>query len=204
MVRVPPGRSGRLWLIRRRAAGEHAADLLDRKLRILRSEHGRLRQQANRAAAEWRAACRRADTWGLRAALTGGQRALRLAAAEPAVVEFGWEQLMGTRYPGTASIVDGATPAIGCPGGAALVEAAAAYRTALRAAASHAAADAALRVVTAEIDATRRRLRAITEQWLPRLDTALRERNRQLAEAELAETARLRWATRPARRDRIH
>lgn len=200
MVRVPPGRSGRLWLLRRLAAGQHAADLLDRKLRLLRTEQGRLQQQAGRAAVAWREACRHADTWGLRAAVTGGQRELRLAAAAPAKVEIAWDHLMGARFPGGASCAGGeASPAARSPGAAALVEAAAAYRTALQAAAAHAAAEAALRVVTAEVAATSRRLRAVTERWLPRLDTALRERNRQLAEAELAETARLRWATRPAR-----
>jgi V/A-type H+/Na+-transporting ATPase subunit D len=67
----------------------------------------------------------------------------------------------------------------------------------LRAAATHTTAQAALRVVATEITATRR-LRAVTERWIPKLETALRERNRQREETELAETARPRRASRPA------
>jgi V/A-type H+-transporting ATPase subunit D len=74
------------------------------------------------------------------------------------------------------------------------VEAAAAYRDALAAAAAHAAAAAAGRILAAEIAATRRRLHAVTDRWVPRLEDALRERVHRLAEDELAETVRLRWA----------
>jgi V/A-type H+/Na+-transporting ATPase subunit D len=196
MARIPPGRSGRLWLIRRLSTAAHAADLLDRKLRILRTEQERLARRADHTAAAWRDACQHADTWGLRAALTCGQRGLRLAAGAPAAVEIEWHHLMGARHPGEARCaIPDPTPT---PGGAALVEAATAYRDALRAAAAHAAAEAALRVVATEVAATRHRLRAVTERWIPKLETGLRERNRQLEETELAETARLRRATRPA------
>ena len=40
---VPPGRAGRLWLQRRLQVARRGADLLDRKLRLLADELGRLR-----------------------------------------------------------------------------------------------------------------------------------------------------------------
>ena len=59
---------------------------------------------------------------------------------------------------------------------------------------SHAAADAACRVVEVEIAATRRRLRVITDRWIPRLENALRDLMHELDETECAENFRLRWA----------
>ena len=41
--RVPPGRAGRLWLQHRLAVAQRGADLLDQKLRILRSEQAHRR-----------------------------------------------------------------------------------------------------------------------------------------------------------------
>jgi V/A-type H+-transporting ATPase subunit D len=202
LPRVPPGRAGRLWLIRRLATGRLAADLLDRKLRILITEQRRFAELAEHTDARWRAAWQAADLWGRRGAVLGGQRELRLAAAaEPARVAVGWADVMGVRYPvGASCQLPEPAPAARGPGAAALVEAAAAYRTAVPAAAAHAAATAAAERLAAEIDSTRRRLYAIADRWLPRLETALRERTARLAETELADTARLRWAV--AGRDR--
>lgn len=194
--RVPPGRAGRLWLLHRLRTGRLAADLLDRKLRILRTEQERFEGLAERTGAAWRDSWRRADRWGLRGAVLGGQRELRLAAAaRPAQVAVTWSHVMGIRYPveATCTVPESPPDARG-PGTAALVAATDAYRAAVEAAAAHAAADTARRVLAAEIATTRRRLHAITDRWLPRLETALAERTRQLEENELAETARLRWA----------
>jgi V/A-type H+-transporting ATPase subunit D len=71
-----------------------------------------------------------------------------------------------------------------------------AYRTALEAAARHAVVDAAVRRIDAEVLATRRRLRAVQNRWIPRLVEALREADAGLEELELAEGGRLRWAAR--------
>jgi V/A-type H+-transporting ATPase subunit D len=194
--RVPPGRAGRLWLQRRLRTGRLAADLLDRKLRILRTEQERYARLAEQTGAQWRDSCREADRWGLRGALVGGRRELRLGAAvPPAEVSVEWANVMGIRYPaGATCLVPDPVAGTRGPGTAALVEAGAAYRTALRAAAAHAAVEAAHRAIAAEVIQTRRRLRAITDRWLPELDAALRERVAQLEENERAETARLRWA----------
>lgn len=199
--RVPPGRAGRLWLIRRLRTGRLAADLLDRKLRLLRTEQERYRRLAEQTGVNWRECCDQADLWGLRGAVMGGRRELRLAAGtEPARVSIEWANVMGIRYPAGATC-QLPPPPLGTrsPGTAALVEARAAYRAALAAAAAHAAAQAAHRAITAEITQTRRRLRALTDRWIPDLEAALHDRTAQLEENELADTARLRWATRAGR-----
>lgn len=196
--RVPPGRAGKLWLDRRLRTGQAAADLLDRKLRILTERQRELTGLAERTSAQWRAAWQEADRWDRRGAATGGRRELRLAApAELARVTVDWVDQMGVRYPAAARCTPpGPAPDDRLPGTAALVAAAAAYRTALAAAAEAAAAAAAATAVATELDRTRRRLHAINDRWLPRLEAALRERSAALAEQELAETVRLRWATR--------
>jgi V/A-type H+-transporting ATPase subunit D len=194
--RVPPGRAGKLWLTRRLHTGRLAADLLDRKLRILVEQHRQLAADSERTRQMWHRAWPEADRWGRRGAVLGGRRELRLAApAGPARVAVDWTGVMGVRYPAGASYrPPDPAPGDRGPGTAALVTAAAAYRAAVQAAAAHAAAAAAEAAVTAEITATRRRLHAIADRWLPGLEAALRERTARLAEDELAETVRLRWA----------
>ncbi|MFC0530522.1 V-type ATP synthase subunit D [Phytohabitans kaempferiae] len=194
-LRAPPGRAGRLWLLHRLEAGRHAADLLDRKLRILLREQERLRRQAQDTDNAWQAAWRAADTWGLRTALLGGRRQLRLAASPPTEVNITWQTVMGLSYPAAATCRAAAAPADPAGSGtAATVEAAGAYREALEAAVTHAAAAAAYRVISAEVTATRRRRRALTQRWIPRLEEALRDLNQRLEEAERAEAIRMRWA----------
>ncbi|BCB75079.1 V-type ATP synthase subunit D [Phytohabitans flavus] len=102
-LRTPPGRAGRLWLLHRLEAARHAADLLDRKLRILYREQDRLRRRARETGTAWQAAWRAADTWGLRTALLGGRRQLRLAARPPTDVGITWQTIMGLSYPATAT-----------------------------------------------------------------------------------------------------
>jgi V/A-type H+-transporting ATPase subunit D len=193
---LPPGRAGRLWLLKRLRAGRLAADLLDRKLRVLRLEQERFRLIEERTRARWQTTWREADQWILRAAVLGGQRDARLSAPrESAAVAVTWASVMGVRYPveATCHLPENDAAARG-PGSTALVAATAAYRTAIQAAVAYAAADAACRVVDAEITATRRRLHAITDRHIPRLETALRDLTRELDESERAETFRMRWA----------
>jgi V/A-type H+-transporting ATPase subunit D len=194
-LRVPPGRAGRLWLQRRLSTARLAADLLDRKLRILRTEQARLAARSQDTEAAWDRAGRAADVWGLRAALLGGRRELRLAAVSAATVEITWSAVMGLRYPAAVTCQIPDQPAGGRePGTSAVIEAATAYRVALRAATDHAAARAALRAVDAEVAATRRRWRAVTQRWIPRLEGTLRELSQRLDEAERAEGVRRLWA----------
>jgi len=194
---VPPGRAGRLWLTRRLLVARRGADLLDRKLRILQAELGRFRDSEARAAAEWARCCADAERWLLRASMFGGERAVRLAAdGQPAMVTIPYTVTMGVRHP--------ASPVCVIPGsltwdGLTLTRARQAHAAALEAAARHAATAEALRVIEAEVLATRYRLRAIEDRWIPRLEQALAEVTFALEEQELADAARLRLAIRAAR-----
>ena len=70
-----------------------------------------------------------------------------------------------------------------------------AHGRALEVAVRHAAAAAALRAVEAETLATRYRLRAVSDRWIPCLEQALDEVTFALEEQELADSAWLRLAT---------
>ena len=195
---VPPGRAGRLWLTRRLAVARRGADLLDRKLQVLQGELDRRRGPAARAAAEWQRRQADADGWLLRAALFGGERAIRLAAADTfAEVTISGAATMGVRYPAEATCTT--PPPVGRDGPA-LAAAREAHCVALAAAVRHAAAAEALRVLEAETVATRYRLRAVRDRWIPRLEQALAEVTFALEELERADAARLRLAA--AARDR--
>jgi V/A-type H+-transporting ATPase subunit D len=103
---------------------------------------------------------------------------------------------MGVRHP------DGVTcrvPASASWDGPALAAAREAHGRALEAAVRHAAAAGALRAVEAEALATRYRLRAVKNRWIPRLEQALADVTLALEEQELADSARLRLATRSER-----
>ncbi|MEV0402614.1 V-type ATP synthase subunit D [Actinoallomurus sp. NPDC050550] len=189
LSRVPPGRAGRLWLRRRLATAERGHDLLQRKLRILLREYERIAGQAEYAKTEWTVACRRADTWLLRAALAGGRRSLSPAPG-PADVTISWRQAMGSRYPEQAACDLPARPdALPCS--AALIEARNACRTALQAAVRHAAAQEAERILASEITATRQRIRALERHWTPRLTAAIAAIDLALEESERFDRARL-------------
>ena len=187
---VPPGRAGRLWLTRRLQVARRGADLLDRKLRILQAELGRFREAEARTAAEWGRCCTDAERWLLRASMLGGERAVRLAAnGGPATVTIPYTVTMGVRHP-ASPVCD--IPASVTWDGPAMTRTRQAHAAALEAAVQHAAA--------AETLATRYRLRAIEDRWIPRLEEALAEVTLALEEQELADAARLRLAVSPGRR----
>ena len=191
---VPPGRAGRLWLTRRLAVARRGADLLDRKLRILREETRRLRDAAARTAADWDRCCADAERRLLRASMLGGERAIRLAAGgSVADVAITYTATMGVRHPDAATCRISASATWDGP---ALAAAREAHGRALEAAVRHAAAAEALRIVEAETLATRYRLRAVRNRWIPRLEQALAEVTLALEEQELADSARLRLAAR--------
>ncbi len=190
---VPPGRAGRLWLQRRLAVARRGADLLDRKLRILQGELAGLRAQAARTAAEWERRSAEADRWLLRASMLGGERAIRLGADGLfADVSVSYGATMGVRHPVGATCV---MPAPAAWSGPALTGAREAHRAALAAAVRHAAAAEALRIIEAETVATRGRLRAVRDRWIPQLEQALADVTLAIEEQELADAARLRLAT---------
>jgi V/A-type H+-transporting ATPase subunit D len=82
--------------------------------------------------------------------------------------------------------------------GPATVAAATSYRRALETGVAHAAALAAQRAVEAELAATRQRLRAVSDRWIPRLETAMAGLAVELEESERADGIGLRWALRAA------
>jgi V/A-type H+-transporting ATPase subunit D len=194
---MPAGRAGRAWLRERLGTAERAAELLEAKLRVLRREQHRFGLRAQRTGAEWQAAWAEAQAWLLRAALLGGRRSIRAAStAAPAEVEVLWTAVMGVHHPRDAVVRGGERPAdAASPGSSALVLAVGATRAALEAAARHAVASEALRRFDEEVLATRRRLRALQERWIPRLEAALRDVELDFEETERAEGVRLRWAT---------
>lgn len=198
--RVPAGRAGRLWLIDRLAAAQRGAELLDRKRQLLRRDHDRLLLLAERRRAELETACSEAEQWGLRAALLGGAAEIALVArsvADRGEVVVTWQNTMGAVHPEDAHC---RLPVLGSIDGAAsdaaLAPAAAAYRQALESAAGVAVAESARDLIGAELQATQRRLRAISHHRMPALTTALRELNQQLDEREREDRVIERWARR--------
>jgi V/A-type H+-transporting ATPase subunit B len=196
---VPPGRAGRLWLERRLAIARRGADLLDRKLRILQRELAVTRDRAARTEREWSRSCAEAEEWLLRSALLEGQRGSRLAAPrELAEVQISGTVTMGVRHP-----ADGvySPPRSAAPWAApAAAEARRACEAALGAAVRHAAAASALRILDAETTATRQRLHAIRDRWIPRLEEAKADLELTFDELERADAARLRMGARPRAR----
>ncbi len=201
---LPPGRAGRTWLSGRLETARRGAGLLDRKLRILRREQERADADARRTRELWVDQLADAERWGLLASLLAGADALRPSAdpdAAGARAEMTWTAVMGARFPSRVHL---SLPEPGShdllPSTAAATCAASAYRRALAAAVDAAVAGAAARVVDAEITATRIRLRAVQDRWIPRLEEASDDLAMRLAEAEAAEAVRLRLARPEARR----
>ncbi len=199
-IRIPPGRAGRLWLLRRLDVAERGVSLLEEKLRILGDELRRLRALTEDTRRSWERACLDARTWTLRATLLGGQRSIQHATpGSTATITVTWTTTMGIRYP------DGADYGPPRPRGdvvvdsSAIVFAQAAHRAALAAAARHAAALAAVGVIDHEFHATRLRAAALRRHWVPSLRAALGKIELDLEEQERAEGIRLKSATTAAR-----
>lgn len=202
--RVPPGRAGRLRLRHSLDVAERGADLLEQKLRILRSEHERLLRAEAAAGRAWRDLLSEAERWLLRGLLLGGEQALDAAAAGigPAEVTVRWTTSMGVRHPAEAALsVPVRPPTAAAPANTALVHAEAAYGRAVRAAAEYAAAHAASELLGAEVISTRHRVRALRRHWIPRLREALDLAGLALEQAEHEDTVRRRWASRAAEDD---
>lgn len=195
-LQTPPGRMGRLWLTDRLELAERGVSILEQKLRLLAERRDVLRARVEQSRRDWHAACRRADRWGLRAVLLGGDRAIDLAAPlQRATVTVEWTTTTGVRYPDQARCAfppDDDTTIVDT--GSATRPAARAHRAALAAAAEHAVALAALATVEREYRTTQLRVRALSKHWLPRLRDELRRVTLELEEQDRAESSRLRLA----------
>ena len=197
-IRVPPGRAGRLWLMRRLEVAVRGTDVLDQKRRTLLRERQRTATTLADAAAAWEREARLATQSNDRALALAGERRLRLGAVHctrPATAEVTWRNMIGTVIP-TEVRVDIAELAdfVALGGGATVALAADAHRRALAAAAAHAAARTAHEAIEREFTATTRRLRAIERRWIPEHERALRRLELELAERELEDISRARFA----------
>ncbi|GGY88871.1 hypothetical protein GCM10010300_36220 [Streptomyces olivaceoviridis] len=194
--RVPAGRAGRLRLRRSLATAVRGADLLERKLRLLRDREHRARRAAEDAGRVWRQRLAEAETWLVRGVLLGGERALAEAAPlERARVDVQWGALMGVRHPAAVGWTDPVrSPRERTPSNTALAHAETACRAAARAAAELAAHQAAAELLAAEAVRTGQRVRALRRHWIPRLRDELAVAELALEEAEHEEAVRRRWA----------
>jgi V/A-type H+-transporting ATPase subunit D len=202
-LRIPPGRSGRLWLRSRLQAATKAAELLDHKRRELETELTHVRGIAGRREEAWRGAAEEAKGWLGRVDLTGGDRSLPLVAtlsSGEARVRVEWRHVMGVHYPVDhhTSFPSPARVAM-LEGGAALVGAQAAYRKAVDAAVAHAVAWTAVSRIRADIDRTIRRLRALELRAIPAHESALAALELALDEKDREEAVAARWAVQQSR-----
>jgi len=200
-LRAPPGRAGRLWLLRRLEVARRGLEVLDQKRQTLLREEQRLEELLADAEAAWKLGAREAARWNGRALAVAGERRLRLAAAAAGrcQVEVEWRNTLGTAVPAGTSVRSGAAPDfVALGGGAAVALAARAHADALRAAARYAAARAARDAVAAELAATSRRQRAIERRWIPEHEAALHTLVLALDEREREDIARARWAAEAA------
>jgi V/A-type H+-transporting ATPase subunit D len=193
-LRPPPGRAGRLWLSERLETARRGAGLLERKRDVLRRELRRTEELTSRTRVAWETTCAEADRWMLRALTLGGRPAVSLAAAttRDAHARLEWRTDMGVTYPRVA-MCELPEPGI-VVGPAALQPATEAYRRALDAGVRHAAATAAEERLARELGETSRRLRAVQERWIPRLEQTLATLELRLDEAEREAIVALRWA----------
>jgi V/A-type H+-transporting ATPase subunit D len=196
-LRMPPGRTGQVWLRERLDVARRASDVLKDKARALAAEERRLRVLERRSHREWEEAWELASRWLLRSTLLGGRRALALARAHHVGqidARIRWGSNMGATYPTEVRCLMPNPPsAARSAGGSALHFTELAHREATAAAVRHAADRRALDVVRRELSASGRRQRAIERRWIPRLESALERLELSLAEQEREDTVRAKW-----------
>jgi len=196
-VKPPPGRAGRLWLVRRLEVARRGADVLEQKRRALLRERQRLARLLESAENEWTRCAQEAVDMNARALALTGERRLRLAAAhirERAELSVVRRTVLGTASPELEALRLPGTDGLAALGGPAVAIAAAVHGRALHAAAAYAAIRAGHEAVTAELAATNRRLRAIERRWIPQHEQALARLDFTLDESERDDIARVRWA----------
>jgi V/A-type H+-transporting ATPase subunit D len=196
---MPPGRTGRLWLLRRLAVARRGHDVLEQKQRALRRELDRLDAQLGTARREWEERARASELWWQRAAVLAGERPLALACScvrGQAEVRLVWRNALGVVYPFETTVSLPVGELFPAGGTAALGFAADLHRGALEAAAELGATELAHRRTATELQATTQRLRAIERRWIPEHEEALRRLELALDENDREEAARVRWVIR--------
>jgi V/A-type H+-transporting ATPase subunit D len=201
-LRPPPGRAGRMWLLRRLAVAQRGKDVLEQKRRALRHRIEQISEELEEARREWESEAVEAETWWQRAAVLAGERPLELARASspgPAEITITWRNTLGVVYPDSVKVALPQGELFPAGGSAALAYAAQAHGRALEAAARLGAVQTAHRRALEELRATTQRLRAIERRWIPEHERALAALELALDEADREDTARVRWVVR--RRD---
>lgn len=197
-LRAPPGRAGRLWLVRRLEIARRGVEVLDQKRQTLLREQQRLADALAPAGQRWERQAREAADWNERALALAGERRLRLAAGHAAgrcAVDLEWRNALGTVFPSGATVrLDSMPDFVALGGGSSVALAAGAHAEAVTAAAEYAAARAAHDAIAAELVATTRRQRAIERRWIPEHEAALHRLEVALDEREREDIARVRWA----------
>jgi V/A-type H+/Na+-transporting ATPase subunit D len=198
-IRLPPGRAGRLTLLRRLAVARRGRDVLEQKRRALLHQLLELDVLLVAARREWEERAREAELWWQRAAILAGERPLELACASVrghAEVRITWRNALGVVYPSHATVTGPAVEDFPAGGSSALAYAADAHRRALDAAAQLGATEIAHERTERELRATAQRLRAIERRWIPEHERALQALEIALDENDRDEAARVRWLSR--------
>ncbi|HTP18538.1 MAG TPA: V-type ATP synthase subunit D [Solirubrobacteraceae bacterium] len=198
-LRIPPGRAGRTWLLRRLDVAHRGAELLDRKRQVLLAEQSRVRAQADQARGDWLRAASQLEIWTERAGLVDGELRLELLARHAqarASLELSWTNLMGAQLPRAEAIEIPQPPPLSALGASsAAVLLARAGAEAARAAARYAIAQRADAELSAELGRAARRLRALRDRWIPQHEQALAALDLTLDEAQREQAIRIRWLT---------
>jgi len=196
-LRIPPGRAGRTWLLRRLDIAHRGAELLDRKRQVLLMEQVRVRAQADQARRDWQDAAAQVEAWTERAGLVDGEIRLQLLARHVrarASLELSWRNLMGAQLPRAEAIDIPEPPPLSALGASsATVLLARACAEAAHAAARHAIAGRAEAELSAELGRAARRLRALRDRWIPQHQQALAALDLALDEAQREQAVRIRW-----------
>ena len=176
-LRAPPGRAGRLWLVRRLEVARRGVEVLDQKRQTLLREQQRLSEVAGRRHAGLGAEgarCGRVERPCARDRRRTAAAARGRAGSGRCEVEVEWRNALGTVFPAGASVHPGPErDFVALGGGSVVAFAARAHAEAVAAAAGYAAARAAHEAITAELAATARRQRAIERRWIPEHEAAL-------------------------------
>ncbi len=197
MTSPPRTRADLLRLRHRIVTARRAATLLHSKEEALERELDRVAGHLARAREDWASRMGAATALLVRARTLGASGELaRLVDADTtgAAAEPTWQVSMGVGYPTAVACTPGPEPALTAT--AALAPAAAAFREALTAAATAAAADLAHRRLGRELAETRRRRRAVEERLLPDLEETCRRLDLRLDELDREEGLRVRTAVR--------
>jgi H(+)-transporting ATP synthase subunit D len=196
-LRVPPGRTGRPWLLHRLEVARAGADVLDEKRQVLLRRRRQLELEVEEARLDWEQLARVAAELRQQALVLSGARRFRLAAfygGGRAEVRVRWRNVLGVTLPETAEITF-TEPVDLVPFGAmsSLALAAGAHRQSLAAALRFARVREEHRRLSEDVERTARRLRAIEQRWIPRHEAALARLDLTLDELEREDSGRVRW-----------